>query len=115
MISRLFALCCLSAMTVSASGQDVMVVYRASELLSICESSATSDIARCQGFVIGVTDTLSDPDMSKVPICFPKGVNVNQMVAIVTKFMRDNPAHLHVSAAATTAIALRLSFPCKTR
>ncbi len=63
-------------------------------------------VAVCLGYVQGIADA-NDP-----LFCFPRGVVVGQLSAIVKKYLNDNPAQLHLSGDMLVTHAFRQSFPC---
>ena len=72
----------------------------------------------CLGYLGGFADSLKlsaslfKPQNQKV--CLPdKGTSNEQLVRIVTKWLKDNPQDLHQSGRMSVLIALGNAFPCK--
>lgn len=80
------------------------------------------DVAFCFGYISGVRDGAMSYqvfDRSKRQdtferFCLPKeGIENGQMVRIVVKYLKDNPAKLHERAEWLILDALSNAFPCK--
>jgi hypothetical protein len=93
--------------------KSVSTIYRGSQLLQFCESTAAVEKAHCEGYLGGVATALADPQMSKVRLCLPEGATHSQLRLIYVKFARDNPQILHYAASATAAFAFEKAFPCR--
>jgi hypothetical protein len=73
--------------------------------------------ARCLGYLEGVIDT--NQLMSRLkggpPAFFcdpPNGIQTEQAMLVVLKYLLDNPRQLHKSARINVVAALRGAFPC---
>lgn len=66
----------------------------------------------CAGYVTAVADAMALPVVGGLRACIPIGVTTRQIVAVVTKYLRDHPEELHYSANSTATLALRMAFPC---
>jgi hypothetical protein len=64
--------------------------------------------ARLSGFVVGVYDTTQG-----ILVCAPNGLKVGQIVAMVKKFVRENPDQWNRAASTLVINALSSAFPCK--
>lgn len=86
--------------------------YNGNELLDLCSSKRSEKQLLCLGLVSGYYD-----GMQYAFTCDRAGpkVIVQQLVDIVLKFLRDNPADRHIAAAALSFRAFRLAFDCKER
>ena len=62
------------------------------------------------GYVTGVVRMLVTFGEADSCIRVPEGVNVQQMVDIVSKYLRDNPEVRHMSAELTITLALLTTF-----
>ena len=110
---RIRILAFLALMVAStATAEEPGYFLRGNDLLLACESKAPTDKSLCEGYIIGVASTLSDPGMAKVRVCIPDGVVSGQVILIVVKWFKENPRNLHQSAAANIAYALSNAFPC---
>lgn len=74
-------------------------------------------LGQCFGVLEGVRDTLTllNEDLPlESRLCFPEsGVNNGQAARIITKYLRDNPAQLHLPGAFLVLSAYKQAFPCK--
>jgi hypothetical protein len=92
-------------------------IFSGNDLLGWCESS--QDKPLCDAYVAGVNDFHSQVVMWNMatplfPLwCLSVGVSVGQMSRIVTKYMREQPSGLHMSAAKQVEAALYHAFPCE--
>jgi len=77
----------------------------------------------CLGYVTGVVDDhfscqINEPSSTaaldpKEHFCLPDGVNPNQTVRVIAKWLEDHPARLHEGAIELVLSALKDNFPCK--
>lgn len=70
---------------------------------------------RYVAFVTGVHDAMGACDSLKSldKICTPQGATVRQLVAVVSKYLKDNPSKWDQPAVVLVMNALRQAFPCK--
>jgi hypothetical protein len=66
------------------------------------------DSASLRGYVMGVHDA-----MERLALCVPEGITVAQIVAIVKKYVKDNPEQWNKPANVLVVSALRPTFACK--
>jgi Rap1a immunity proteins len=59
------------------------------------------------GYVEGVTDGYNG-DL----FCVPYGVTTDELLAVVLKYLNDNPTSWHKSAIVDIGVALREAYPC---
>ena len=73
------------------------------------------DSAMCMGYHRGVIEARGIWEtVSKFKtICLPDGVTDDQTIRVVVKYLNENPANLHTTAAALVMVALKEAFPCK--
>ena len=74
--------------------------------LSLCQESHPS----CTGYLAAIGDFHSLSGLSL--FCAPKTVTTGQMQAVVTKYLRDNPAELHEPFVVLIVRASQKAFPC---
>jgi len=95
--------------------------FNGNRLLEKCEAYINNtDIAEgnvCAGYISGISDlheTLVNWKILKQEKgwCKPVDVYNSQLVRIVTKFLQENPEHLHKGASGMVATALSEAFPC---
>ena len=92
-------------------------------LLGICDidsdgkESIKGGHAACQAYIAGVLDyhaVLQSVKIApKLDICVPEGVSLNQLHAIVLKYLKQNPQHDGFIAAPAVTTALYQAYPCK--
>ena len=83
------------------------------QLVSDCRQNETSlQSVFCYGYIVGVFDKQSWDTTSDLRSCPPEGVTAGQTVAIVKKFLEENPENLHYDAASLVTFALAQAFPC---
>jgi hypothetical protein len=58
---------------------------------------------------VGVSDAL---EMEGRGVCYPEGVTVHQVTAVVKKYLEDRPQDRHLGAEWLVAHAVREAFPC---
>ncbi|MEO5493084.1 MAG: Rap1a/Tai family immunity protein [Sphingomonas sp.] len=81
-------------------------------LLSDCQSDNPAKQAFCLGYVGAIGDwTQSDPRLGS-RVCLPAGGVRSQMVDVVVKYLKDNPAERAKGASLLVVLALREAFPC---
>jgi hypothetical protein len=68
-----------------------------------------ANAARGMGYIVGVADTLDYLSIT----CTPNGASVGQIVAIVSKYIKDNPDKWMESANHLVGVSLQKSFPCE--
>lgn len=61
------------------------------------------------GYVLGVSDTLSG-----ISVCPDNNVTGSQEIAIVAKYLRENPEQWNRAGADVVGAALRAAMPCET-
>jgi hypothetical protein len=90
------------------------------ELKGSCDSKLEKHKLPCYIFIQGVVYGFqmgvligSDGDLNaeKKTICFPKGSNVKQWVAIVKKYIEDHPEELHGGGVDLVLLSLKTAFP----
>jgi hypothetical protein len=73
------------------------------------------EFGSCSGFVMGVFETNSGVNggVAGFKFCPPKKPDIQQLIDIVRKWLRDNPEKRHYSAESLVAVAFSEAFPCK--
>jgi hypothetical protein len=82
--------------------------------LGICQSHDVGQASICLAYVNGFAGLHSLPEIQNL-FCPPTGVTIGQMKEVVTKYLRDNPAKLHLNMNRLVLNALREAFPCPPR
>ena len=70
---------------------------------------ATMATGFCLGYVLGVHEIAVD---NSPGYCILTGVTNNQLVLVFAKYLKDNPAELHIEATTLVLMAFSEAFPC---
>jgi len=108
LLSRVLAL----AVTLSIS-MGSAAFFTGEHLQEICLDKPNG---LCLGFVRGFHAGLSmaAAELGRSPYyCWPENVTATQAVKIVSKFLEENPEHLHQPAQSLVYAALYIAFPCE--
>ena len=119
-----------SAVFVGADQNPPVFVQTGSSLYQLCAGSAdAADVAACDGYIAGVTDSLTlfraflrDADqlgIMEVPtdletraICFSERVTTDQLRQLVIESLRDHPELRHLPGSTLVHGALLQEFAC---
>ena len=83
-------------------------------LLQLCASQSLEEQAACEGYILGVQDSIFSGHLSKyVNICFPAGVGTKQLRLQFIQHANNNPAKLHFAAEGLVAESVASIFSCK--
>ena len=108
MIKKLVTIAALAMLLGSPASYAGVTFITGNSLAMSCEKGdAGFDDGFCYGYVIGVFDTIQGE-----LICAPDGVTINQVESIVKKYLKENPAKLHLTARSLATGALIEAFPC---
>jgi hypothetical protein len=87
---------------------------RANQLYTFCSSESKVDIAVCEGYIMGVNDSVYSGHLSNLfKMCYPSGVTPSQLRLVVVKHMKIIPEKLHFVADGVVVEALATTFRCK--
>lgn len=116
----LLALFCLALM---APGTARAAQFNGKYLLELCDIGAEGQEkipgghAACQAYIAGVLDyhavLQSFKIAPKIDICVPGDVTMNQLHAIVLKYLKENTQHDGFIAAPAVTVALYQAYPCR--
>jgi len=115
MVVLLFSFNQARAASVFASGSDLLGQCEA----NLSETKSDINIATgmlCSGYVQGISDaheSFVSAGVLEGVFCIRRGVNVGQLVRIVTKHLQEHPEKLHMGASGSVLSALRAAFPCE--
>ena len=85
-----------------------------STLLQLCTSESFEKQAACEGYILGVQDSIFSGHLSDyVNICFPAGVGTRQLRLQFIQYANNNPAKLHFAAEGLVAESVASIFSCK--
>ena len=97
---------------------EAAAVTTGTDLLGYCagaESEATVESGICRGYVSAVADMMTNYPFAGLKACLPFDVTTDQLVSVSSKYLRDHPGVLHLSAYTNIAAALVLAYPCQRR
>ena len=97
---------------VQASSSEAFL--RANQLYSLCSSEVKLDNAVCEGYIIGVNDSVFSGHLSNIfQVCYPAGVTIEQIRLVLVKYMETVPEKLHFVAESIVAGGLATVFQCQ--
>jgi len=64
------------------------------------------------GFCMGYMSAIADSNARNEHFCAPANATIEQLVRVVTKWMKEHPESLHLNAGVISYTALRAAFPC---
>jgi hypothetical protein len=105
---RLTALVLMIVTTIATARAEFVT---GNELYTKCTSNDPADKFWCLGFTTGVHDTL--PQGPKGLLCETPNVAAGQVLDVVVKYLRENPAYRDLPASLLAGAALGQAFPCK--
>ena len=124
--SYLYSVVLIIALFLSGTGPAGAVYFTTSMLKDQLESAEPAQNLSAMHYIAGVFDgfdlgTVSgqsfDKNRSKhlvyKTLCIPNGTTLEQMTAVVKKFIRDNPKDWQQPANTQVVLALMYAWPCK--
>jgi len=107
----LAAVLCGGSLTATAS--STVSFLQANKLYSLCESRSEIDRGICEGYIMGVNDSMYSGHLGNMfQACIPQGVSPAQARLIIIKYMKTVPEKLHFVADGIIVEALATTFPC---
>lgn len=91
--------------------------YKGGEMVTLKEMMQVGrNVGTCEGYIAGFNDgtvsaTVDTPKNKR--FCVPSGVDMDQMIRVVRKWLEDNPSVLHLPGNFLVEKALHDAFPCK--
>jgi hypothetical protein len=76
------------------------------------DGQAAANAMYCRGYVWGYADGLRRPHGELGKPCWPDGVTYIQILAVVIKYLEENPAQLHRPSGDLVETALQEAWPC---
>jgi len=108
----LTSLICLAPLV--ALGGASTFFLNGSTLLQLCASDSLEQQAACEGYILGVQDSIYSGHLSKyINICFPAGVGTRQLRLQFIQHANNNPAKLHFAAEGLVAESIASIFSCR--
>jgi hypothetical protein len=84
------------------------------DLYRICVATDANSALTCYGYVDGVMDMMVfDSHMAKKSSCLPDGVQAQQAVDVVVKFLTEHPADRNFNAASLVYAAIEEAWNCQ--
>jgi hypothetical protein len=85
-----------------------------SNLLRACQAEAkTIDGSFCRGYIAGAVDQMVGLSVQTDTVyCIPSNGDSDQLIRVVLKYLKENPATLNYPAGALVAKAIVAAFPC---
>ena len=97
---------------VQASSSEAFL--RANQLYSLCNSELKLDNAVCEGYILGLNDSMYSGHLSNVfQVCYPDGLTIEQLRLVLIKYMEAVPEKLHFVAEGVIAEGLATVFQCQ--
>ena len=97
---------------VHASSSEAFL--RANQLYTLCSSELKLDNAACEGYIIGLNDSMYSGHLGNVfQVCYPDGVTIEQLRLVLVKYMETVPEKLHFVAEGVIAEGLATVFQCQ--
>ena len=97
---------------VQASSSEAFL--RANQLYSLCSSEVKLDNAVCEGYIIGVNDSVFSGHLSNIfQVCYPAGISIEQLRLVLVKYMETVPEKLHFVAEGIVVEGLATVFQCQ--
>jgi hypothetical protein len=99
------AMAFLSISTSVESKERIVFFYTGSELLEQCSSQSQIKKGHCEGFIIGVFDSIT--------VCGALNIKMSQVSEVAISFLREIPKIQHYEASILVKAALEEAFPCQ--
>jgi len=108
----LFAFATRIATSNAIAGSNVLF-FTGTQLYNLCRDSSISNQAACEGYILGVQDTIYSGYLSEhFNLCFPNGVGPAQLRLQLIQFMERNPNTMNFAAEGVVAKSLEVAFAC---
>lgn len=111
------------ALVIASVPLPAIALLSGNSALELCTSTHPSDVARCQGFVMGAVGMAEGVRFSQdsgafvgpklVEACLPDSVTVKQLTDVFVAYLQENPEVRHYSAASSAWTAMHRAFPCE--
>ena len=88
--------------------------YNGTKLYNLCRSKNPKDEAICEGYIVGVQDSLYSGHLSHhFNLCLAEGVEPDQLRLQLINFIENNPDIMNFAAEGLVAKSLETSYACK--
>lgn len=113
----MFYLClfCVFGTVVSASAQSPINApyhFTGSDLNNLCHSHYDTDYGLCAGYVTGIADVMLQQDVYGASACGHRNVKSEQLIALVNRYLENNPKAHSIPARDVVSLTLARAFPC---
>ena len=116
-----FALLVVASVSVAADSVTSSILLRSCEAALGDDEDARGLGMFCLGYVGGLADTYAvvqgvvPEEHRKELMCIPSTVDVEEMVRVIVKYLKDHPKLETEPARVTAAVALSKAYPCSTK
>ena len=111
---NLFYLISMILVGSSLSAGSTKFFYNGTKLYNLCRSDNPLDEALCEGYILGVQDSIYSGHLSNYfSICLPEGVEQDQFRLQLVKFIEANPDIMNFAAEGLVAKSLETSYACE--
>jgi len=100
--------------SLSSKAEGIPTFANNGDLYEACNGIS---VQYCRGYISGIFDlghTVQSITKSN-KMCVPPDVSIKQLVAIVTKYLKDHPETWHDAASPTVLMIIGTTFPCQTK
>tara|TARA_B100000900_G_scaffold383704_1_gene371885 strand:+ start:372 stop:686 length:315 start_codon:yes stop_codon:yes gene_type:complete len=88
--------------------------YNGTKLYNLCRSKNPRDEAICEGYIVGVQDSIYSGHLSHhFNLCLAEGVEPDQLRLQLINFIENNPDIMNFAAEGLVAKSLETSYACK--
>ena len=102
-----------SVLSQTVNAGSNMIGMSGNSLYTECTSADRVKIAKCEGYILGVQDTIYSGYLSQYfSLCFPPAVEVPQLRLQVIKFIENNPDLMNFAAEGLVAKSLENKYAC---
>ena len=110
---NLFYLISMILVGSSLSAGSTKFFYNGTKLYNLCRSDNPLDEALCEGYILGVQDSIYSGHLSEhFSVCLPEGVEPDQIRLQLIRFIENNPDIMNFAAEGLVAKTLETSYAC---
>ncbi len=111
-MKKLITAALLLFLTFSVFAETDIAFKNGNNLSEECGSEFDFLRGACAGFILGVLDASQGQTWNGQRYCQPTEANARQLMKIVTKYLDEHPAELHLSAYSLVQYSILQAFPC---
>ena len=114
LLIKLIILAYLTSVGSFVSAGSTKYFYSGTKLYNLCRAGNTIDEALCEGYIMGVQDSIYSGHLSDhFSICLAEGVEPDQLRLQLVNFIENNPDIMNFAAEGLVAKSLETSYACK--